>query len=102
MHRSETLSYHSNPAVDIGSTWSPGQFVQFDQELEELEVNFLHRSPSNEKWFVWPSLQTNGKEDKGWIEEKRVFYRLNEPVEGRREVLMFNEYEDVEKAFLEL
>ena len=89
-------------AVDIGSTWSPGQFVQFDQELEELEVNFLHRSPSNEKWFVWPSLQTNGKEDKGWIEEKRVFYRLNEPVEGRREVLMFNEYEDVEKAFLEL
>ena len=33
-------------AVDIGSTWYPGQFVQFDQELEELEVNFLHTSPS--------------------------------------------------------
>ena len=86
-------------AVDMGSTWYAGQFVQFDSELEELEVNFLHRSPSSEKWFVWPLLQTNGTEDKSWIDEKQVFYRLTEPKEGRRETLVFDEYQDVENAF---
>jgi len=95
-------------AVHMGATWYPGQFVQFDSVSEELEVNFLHRSSSNEKWFVWPSLQARDeedkedKEDKGWVEEKNVFYRLGEPKEGRRQTLIFNEYDEVEKAFKDM
>ena len=86
-------------AVDMGATWYAGQFIKFDKEMEELEVNFLARSTSNEKWFVWPVLEPNGIEDKSWIDEKQVFYRLSEPKVGRRETLLFDEYNDVEKAF---
>ena len=86
-------------AVDVGSTWFPGQFVQFDSETEELQVNFLHRSASNQRWFVWPLFQVNGVEDKSWVSEECVFYRLNGPREGRRETLVFNEQADIEKSF---
>ena len=88
-------------AVDVGSTWYPGQFVQFDAESEELQVNFLNRSPSNPKWFVWPVFEVKGEEDKGWVSEQSVFYRLSGPKEGRRETLLFDEYDDVENVFRE-
>ena len=88
-------------AVKMGATWYPGQFIQFDSVLEELEVNFLQRSSSNERWFVWPSLNTL-HEDKSWVEEKHVFYRLTEPKKSRRKTLVFDEYNEVEKAFKEL
>ena len=89
-------------AVDMGSTWYPGQFVEFDSEQEELQVNFLQRSLSNPKWFVWPLLQVNGEEDKAWVTEISVFYRLNIPTEGRRETLIFENYDEVDKAFNEI
>ena len=88
-------------AVDVGSTWFPGQFMQFDAETEELQVNFLHRSESNPRWFVWPLFQINGVEDKSWVSEECVFYRLNGPREGRRETLVFDEQADIEKSFNE-
>ena len=88
-------------AVDVGSTWFPGQFVEFDAESEELQVNFLNRSPSNPKWFVWPLFEAKGEEDKGWVSEQSVFYRLSGPKEGRRETLLFDEYDNVEKVFRE-
>ena len=89
-------------AVDMGSTWYPGQFIQFDAMSEELEVTFMHRSPSNERWFVWPSLEHGGEEDKGWVEERYVFYRLSGPKEGRRQTLLFDEYDQVDIAFRDL
>ena len=88
-------------AVDVGSTWFPGQFVEFDAESEELQVNFLNRSPSNPKWFVWPLFEAKGEEDKGWVSEQSVFYRLSGPKEGRRETLLFEEYDDFGKVFRE-
>jgi hypothetical protein len=89
-------------AVDMGATWYPGQFINYDIELEELQVNFLHRSSSNCKWFVWPLLQLNGVEDKSVVPERSVFYRLNTPKEGRRETLIFEEYDEVERVFKEI
>ena len=86
-------------AVDMGSTWYPGQFIQFDAMSEELEVTFMHRSPSNERWFVWPSLEHGGEEDQGWVEERYVLYQLSGPKEGRRQTLLFDEYDQVDKAF---
>jgi hypothetical protein len=68
----------------------------------------MHRSSSNEKWFVWPALQARNEEDeedktdKGWVEEKCVFYRLNAPKEGRRQTLVFDEYNEVEEAYKDL
>ena len=88
-------------AVDMGSVWYPAQFESYDAEQEELYVNFLHRSPSNTRWFVWPQLEIDGEEDKSWISEDRVFYRLAKPKEGRRQTLLFDDVEDVEKKFEE-
>ena len=64
-------------------------------------MNFLCQSASNPRWFVWPLFQVNGKEDKSWVSEECVFYRLNGPREGRRETLVFDEQADVKKAFQE-
>ena len=86
-------------AVDMGSSWLPGQFIKFDMEQEELHVNFLHRSTSNKKWFVWPQLQLNGSEDKSWVTELSVFYRLDAPKEGRRDTLIFDQHDEVDKVF---
>ena len=49
-------------AINMVSAWHPAQFIAYDGEQEELQVNFLHRSTSNPKWFIWP--QVNGQEDK--------------------------------------
>ena len=89
-------------AVALGDAWFPGQFCQFDSILEELEINFMHRSSSNDMWFVWPALQPNGVEDKSWVKEELVFYRLDTPKEGRRETLFFAEHNNVEVAFKDM
>ena len=89
-------------AVALGDAWFPGQFCQFDSIQEELEINFMHRSSSNDTWFVWPALQPNGVEDKSWVKEELVFYRLDTPKEGRRETLFFAEHNDVEVAFKDM
>lgn len=86
----------------MGSTWYPGQFIQFDTEQEELNVNFLHRSSSNPKWFIWPQLQVQGTEDVAWVSEETVFYRLPAPKEGRIETLIFTNIDEVEKLFSDM
>ena len=85
----------------MGSVWYPAQFETYDMEQEELYVNFLHCSPSNSRWFVWPELEIDGEEDKSWISEDRVFYRLAEPKEGRCQTPMFDNIGDVEMKFEE-
>ena len=89
-------------AVNMGSCWYPAQFDKYDTDTEEIKANFLHRSSTNPQWFVWPTLNVSGDEDIGWITEDRVFYRLSPPKEGRREVLLFDEVEDVERLFKEM
>ena len=85
----------------MGSVWYPAQFERYDAEQEELYVNFLHCSPSNTGWFVWPQLEIDGEEDKSWISEDKVFYCLDEPKQKRRQTLLFDDVEDVEKKFEE-
>ena len=75
------------------------QFLSYDPEQEELQANFLHRTSSNTKWFVWPQFELNGKEDRAWVPEEAIFYRLSAPTEGRRMTLQFENIEDVEKQF---
>ena len=43
-------------AVGYPRGWYPSQFMQFDPEEGEIQVDFLQRSASNPKWFVWPEL----------------------------------------------
>jgi hypothetical protein len=86
----------------MGACWYPAQFEEYDPENEEIKANFLHRSSTDPKWFVWPTLNVNGNEDNAWITEDKVFYRLSPPKEGRRQVLLFDEIEEVEQLFLEI
>ena len=58
-------------AVAFSRDWYPGQFVSYDDETGEVCVNFLHRSATNSKWFIWPAL--SGQEDKSWINEGNNF-----------------------------
>ena len=78
-------------AVNMGSIWYPAQFEMYDAEQEEIQAFFLHRSSSNLKWFIFPQFQINGKEDKSWVSEDKVFYRLSVPKEGKRQTLLFDE-----------
>ena len=48
--------------------WYPGQFVKFDEEQEEMQRHFVHRSSSNHYWFVWPEL-SNDVPDISWVNE---------------------------------
>ena len=41
-------------AVAYDREWYPGQFVKFEEEQEEMQIHFVHRSSSNCYWFVWP------------------------------------------------
>ena len=75
-------------AVDMGSTWHPGQFVEFDPQQEEMVVNLLQRSPSNPKWFVWPLFQVNGEEHKVSVPEVAIFFVLGQPSIGRRHYIL--------------
>ena len=89
-------------AVDMGSTWRPGQFVEFDPQQEEIVVNLLQRSPSNPKWFVWPLFQENGEEQKVSFPEDAIFFVLGQPFIGRRQTLHFDDYEDVDRVFRDI
>ena len=46
-------------AVAYDRDWYPGQFVKFDEEQEEMQIYFAHRSSSNRYWFVWPELSND-------------------------------------------
>ena len=85
----------------MGSVWYSAQFESYDTEQVELYVNFLHRSPSNSRWFVWPKLEIDGQEDKYWIAEDNAFYQLAEPKQGRPQTILFDDIEDVETKFEE-
>ena len=86
-------------AVDMGSSWLPGQFIKYDPQQEEAEVNLLQRSPSNPKWFVWPIFEVKGEEHRVSLPEDAIFFVLDQPSVGRRETLLFSNYEEVEAAF---
>ena len=85
----------------MGSVWYSAQFESYDTEQVELYVNFLHRSPSNSRWFVWPKLEIDGQEDKYWIAEDNAFYQLAKPKQGRPQTILFDDIEDVETKFEE-
>ena len=55
-------------AVAYDRDWYPGQFVKFDEEQEEMQIHFVHRSSSNRYWFVWPEL-SNDVPDISWVNE---------------------------------
>lgn len=55
-------------AVAFPRGWYPGQFVRYDDELKEVFVNFLERTSSNSKNFIWPALNSK-EEDKSWVDE---------------------------------
>ena len=55
-------------AVAYDRDWYPGQFVKFDEEQEEMQIYFAHRSSSNRYWFVWPEL-SNDVPDILWVSE---------------------------------
>lgn len=45
--------------------WFPGQYVKFEEEQEEMQINFVHRSSSKRYWSVWPEL-SNDVPDISW------------------------------------
>jgi len=61
----------------------PRQFVEYDDETDEVCVNFLQRSSSSSsKWFVWLALSGKMKEDKSWVNEgKKLKYFMIETSE---------------------
>ena len=62
-------------AVGFPRDWYPGQFVSYHEETKEVCINFLERSATNSRWFVWPAL--SGKmEDKTWINEELSFIKV--------------------------
>ena len=86
-------------AVIIGSQWYPAQFETYDKESEQIKVNVLHRSSTDPKWFIWPQLDLNGAEHVEWVVEDDILFRLKSPKEGRRQVLLFEEVDEVEELF---
>ena len=86
-------------AVIIGSQWYPAQFETYDKESELIKVNVLHRSSTNPKWFIWPQLNLNGFEHVEWVAEDDILFCLKSPKEGRRQVLLFEEVDEVEELF---
>ena len=81
--------------------WVPivsSTFETYDKESEKTKVNSLHRS-SNPTWFIWPQLDLKGAEHMEWIEEDDLLFRLNSPKEGKRQVLIFKEVDEVEELF---
>jgi len=55
-------------AVAFPRAWYPGQFIRYDEESREVFVNFLERTSSNSKTFIWPALNSK-EDDKSWVEE---------------------------------
>ena len=55
-------------AVAFPRGWYPGQFIRYDDESKEVFVNFLERTSSNSKSFIWPALNSK-EEDKSWVDE---------------------------------
>ena len=70
------LQMDNRIAVGFPCDWYPGQFVSYDEETEEVCVNFLERSATNSRWFVWPALSGKMEEDKAWINEGLSFIKL--------------------------
>ena len=67
------------------STWYPAQFITYDGEFS-AQVNF------KSKMVYLAQFQINGQENKWWVAEEAVFYRLPSPKEGRT-TLMFDNVE---------
>ena len=86
-------------AVIIGSQWYPAQFETYDKESEQIKVNILHRSTTNPKWFIWLQLDLHGAEHVEWVAEDDILFRLKSPKEGKRQVLLFKEVDEVEELF---
>ena len=55
-------------AVAYDRDWYPGQFLKFDEEQEEMQIHFVHRSSSYRYWFVWPEV-SNDVPDISWVNE---------------------------------
>ena len=55
-------------AVAYDRDWYPGQFVKFEEQQEEMQIHFAHRSSSNCYLFVWPELP-NDVPDISWVSE---------------------------------
>ena len=64
-----------------------------------IKVNVLHRSWTYPKWFIWPQLDLNSAEHVEWVVEDDILFRLKSPKEGRRQVLLFEEVDEVEMTF---